>query len=49
MNNREFRQYLADLLERKRKEAEAEAAKIQKKPPTTQKPQTPAIKKKQAR
>jgi len=37
---RDQRQHLADLIERKRKEAEAKAAKIQKKPPATQKEQT---------
>jgi len=34
MNNREFRQRLADLLARQRKEAEAQA----KKPPASEKP-----------
>jgi len=37
MNDRQFRQGIADLLEHKRKEAEAEAAKIRKKPPANQK------------
>jgi hypothetical protein len=37
MNESKFRQRLADLLERKRREAETEAAKIQKKPPAAQK------------
>ena len=38
MNDRQFRPRIADLVERKRNEAEVEAAKIQKKPPATQKP-----------
>jgi hypothetical protein len=37
----QFRQRIADLLEPKQKEAEAEAAGIQKKPPVRQKASTP--------
>ena len=45
MNDRQFRQRIADLLEHKRKEAEADAAEIQKKPQFRQKASTPLCQK----